>query len=156
MNPEGTCARWHWKEVRGSALTASQYEFRLIHRHVAADPQRYPYVEGHQLMLEWRDLFYPEGLRDGAAEKFITELFRRNAAVVRAQGVAGLPFWTEDIGGGVSVQVALATPQRRFGDDMAGDNVFRVSYRSGGERRYVARYDPSRAELSAVVASELS
>ena len=156
MNPEGKFARWHWKaaaaEKRGS--TASQYEFRLIHRYLPADPDRYPYAEGHQLTLEWRDLFYPEGLAEHTAEKFITEQFRSEAPVVRAQGVAGLPFWTEHIADGLAVHVALAAPEQRFGDDMTG-TVFRVSYQYGGQRRYVARYDPTRAKLSTVVASEL-
>jgi hypothetical protein len=154
MNPEGTFARWHWKAA--VAETASRYEFRLIHRYTPADPDRAPYAEGHLLTLEWRDLFYPDGLADGTAEKFITEQWRRDAVVVRAHGVAGLPFWTQHINDALTVRVALAAPEQRFGDDMTGTNVFRVSYQSGCERRYVARYHPDRAELSAVVASELS
>jgi hypothetical protein len=159
MNSEDKFARWHWKAAiakeRGSIATARQYEFRLIHWYVPADAERFPYVEGHQFMLEWRDLFYPEGLGGGSREKFITEDFRRDVAVVRTQGVAGVPFWTEHIDDGLSVHVALAAPEQRFGD-AADDNVFRVSYQFGGQRWYVARYDPSRAELSAVVATELS
>jgi hypothetical protein len=159
MNSEDKFARWHWRAAiakeRGSIVTASQYEFRLIHRYVPADAERFPYVEGHQFTFEWRDLFYPEGLGGGSREKFITEEFRRDATVVRTQGVAGVPIWTEHIGDDLSVQVALASPEQRFGDDMDGENVFRVSYQFGGQRWYIARYDPNRSELSVVAATEL-
>ena len=159
MNPEDKFARWHWRTLAesGSIASVKEYEFRLIHRYVPVE--QFPFVEGHQLTLEWRDLFYPEALPDGLAagslEKYVTEDFRRATMVVRAHGVAGVPIWTEHIADGLSVQVALATPEQRFGDNMAGDNVFRVSYQFGGQRWYIARYDPSRAELSAVVATEL-
>ncbi len=159
-NPEDKFARWHWRTVAESGSIASmrEYEFRLRHRYVA-DGQQSPFVEGHEFTLEWRDLFYPEALPDGLAagslEYYVTEDTRRDTTVVRAQGVAGVPIWTEHIADGLSVRVALAAPEQRFGDP-AGDNVFRVSYQFGGQRWYIARYDPSRAELSAVVATDWS
>ena len=152
--------RWHWRaavaEERGSIATADEYEFRLIHRHVEADPDKFPYVAGHRLMLEWRNLFYPEGLRDGEAEKFVTEEFRRNAAVVRAAGVAGTPFWTQPIAAGLTVTVALAAPEQRFGDNMDDDNAFRVSYTHGDQQWFLARVGPGNGDLSRVAATKLS
>ena len=158
-NPEDKFARWHWRTVTESDSIASmrEYEFRLLHRYVPAEQP--PFLEGHEFTLEWRDLFYPEGLPDGLAagslEYYVTEDTRRDTMVLRAQGVAGVPIWTEHIADGLSVRVALAAPEQRFGDNMDGDNVFRVSYQFGGQRWYIARYDPNRSELSVVAATEL-
>jgi hypothetical protein len=158
-NPEQRFARWHWRAALEDGGSVKEYEFRIIHRYVpAGDPPSY--VEGHQFTLEWRDLFYPEGLPGalgtGSADVYVTEELRRGGTVaVRAQGVVGVPIWNQPTVGGLTVQIALAAPQQRFGDDMDGDNVFRVSYQFGGQRWYIARYDPSRSELSVVAATEL-
>jgi len=159
-NPEQKFARWHWRAALAEdGGSVKEYEFRIIHRYV---PEGEPpsYVEGHQFTLEWRDLFYPEGLHGtlgtGSADVYVTEELRRaSTVVVRAQGVAGVPIWNQTTVGGLTVQIALAAPQARFGDDMDGDNVFRVSYQFRGQRWYIARYDPSRSELSVVAATEL-
>ena len=156
MKSDDKVARWHWhatlQSERSSIVSTRQYEFRLIYRYVPAE--QFPFIEGHQFTLEWRDLFFPEGLGDGSRERYITEDFRRDIVVVRAQGVAGVPIWTERIADGLSVHVALAAPEQRFGDNMDCDNVFRVSYQYGGQRRYVARYNPNKSAFSMVAATE--
>ena len=114
MNSEDKVARWHWhatlKSERGSIAITREYEFRLIYRYVPAE--QFPFIEGHQFTLEWRDLFFPEGLGDGSRERYITEDFRRDIIVVRAQGVAGVPIWTERIADADPILVQF--PQLEF------------------------------------------
>jgi hypothetical protein len=150
--------RWHWKAIdhdqrSNSAMT---YEFNLDHFYTPANPELFPYAEGHTLILRWRDPFYPVELgRVEQREKFITEEFRATVAVVEAAGVAGTPFWAEYITDELSVRVALAKPDNRFGDNMGEDRVFRVSYEVAGQRWFMAPVDPAVGGMSKAAATAL-
>jgi hypothetical protein len=143
--------RWHWRTT-ATENTPLRYELHLDHLYVRGDDL---HPEGHQLTLSWLDPHYPAEMRRVVKqETFITEQFRRNAAVVRAQGVAGVPFWEVPVSDTLTVQVALATPEQRFGDNMNEEPAFRVSYQNDGQRWYVARVNPG-AGMSQIMATEL-
>jgi len=116
--------RWRWQANSGGRT----YDLRLDDLHLAADPGRFPYIEGHQLSLEWADTFYPATLgRSGSDERFLPqEEFRYE----RPEHLAG-PFWSRQITEDLRVDVSVGKPTVLFGDNLAAESVLHVSYQSG-------------------------
>ena len=116
--------RWRW-QANGGGRT---YHLRLDDLHVPADPDRFPYIEGHQLTLEWVDTFYPPGLgRSGSDDRFLPQ---QEFRYERREHLAG-PFWSRQITEDLRVDVSVGKPSVLFGDDLAAESVMHVSYQSG-------------------------
>jgi len=127
-----TLTRWRWQAISDNRT----YTLRLDDLHLAANPDRFPYLEGHQLTLEWSDNFYPEQLgRINSIERFLPqEDFRYE----RRAHLAG-PFWTERITSDLRVDVSVGRPSELYGDDPSEDTVIHVGYRAGGFAWIVTR-----------------
>jgi hypothetical protein len=141
-----TLTRWDWRVVDGPA----SYRLSVRHFYRPANDDHYPYSEGHSFELEWTERLYGEEGQPVRREKFITEKERRDAPVVDAHGLAGLPFWTERVAHGVTVTVALAKPDHRFSDDPDGGTAFRCSYLVGDQRTFLAPVDMATGGFSKV------
>jgi hypothetical protein len=133
-------ARWRWQATSGGRT----YNMRLDDLHVAEDPDRFPYIEGHQLNLQWRDAFYPEHLaRSSSRDRFLPQLEFRYERPEHLDG----PFWSEQITEDLRVDVTVAKPAARFGDDMTAESVLHVSYQAAGRPWIVIQAKPMRASV---------
>jgi hypothetical protein len=141
--------RWHWRV----GMPQGHYELHLDHLDVPANPDQFPYAEGHHFTLRWHDPRYPTGMDIGehSEEQFVTEEFRDHAEqFARAERCV---FWTVPITADLTVQVSLAAPELRYGDNENEGSAFRVSYTKLGERWNVARVDPAKPAFSLITAA---